>query len=140
MNSNLEKKYISFGISAELSKIAATAYSNLSDKFEEIDMISLNNTYKVMEAFRKNKVSETHFKKTTGYGYDDMGRDIIEKVYSNVFNTEDALVRIQFVNGTHTLSTALFGNLKAKDRLLAITGKPYDTLLETIGVVNNSQS
>jgi len=93
-----------------------------------------------MNAFKNNRISDSHFKATTGYGYDDMGREAIEKVYAEIFNTEDALVRINFVNGTHSLSTAIAGNLMPGDLLVSITGAPYDTLGETIGIVENNMS
>lgn len=112
----------------------------LQKVFNEIEDVAQYNTAKVMNAFWKHKISETHFIKSTGYGYDDLGRDTIEKVYADIFNAEDALVRIQFVNGTHALSTALFGNLLPGDTLLSITGLPYDTLAQSIGIVPNDMS
>lgn len=116
------------------------AEDELKDVFKEIDRICLLNTKKVMGAFCKNKISEIHFNATTGYAYDDIGREAIEKVYSDIFHTEDALVRIQFVNGTHALSTALMSNLVYGDILLSITGAPYDTLAETVGIKENPLS
>ncbi len=127
-------------INEKVIEIANESEKELEDVFKNIDNICLNNTAKVMQAFEKNRISEVHFKATTGYGYDDIGREAIEKVYSDIFNTQDALVRIQFVNGTHAISTALMGNLKSGDMLVSITGTPYDTLAETIGTVENSLS
>lgn len=140
MSRSLLDIYKSLSISEKIAKLAVDAEEQLKEKFIEIDSICLENTIKVMNAFKNNKVSETHFRATTGYGYDDVGREVIEKVYSDIFKAEDALVRIQFVNGTHTLSTVLFGNLKTGDTLLSITGAPYDTLAETIGIVENNMS
>lgn len=96
--------------------------------------ISEHNQRKVLQAFRENRVSDFHFQASTGYGYDDLGRETIEKVYAQVFGAESALVRPQIVSGTHAISTALFGLLRPGDELLYITGKPYDTLDEVIGI------
>lgn len=106
--------------------------------FAKRDAISEYNQRKVLQAFRDNQVSEFHFQPSTGYGYDDMGRETLEKVYAQVFGAESALVRPQFVSGTHAISTALFGLLRPGDELLYITGKPYDTLDEVIGIRGNS--
>jgi len=108
--------------------------------FQEVDEICEYNTAKVMNAFWASHVSESHFSSTTGYGYDDIGRDVIEKVYSSIFHTESALVRNQFVSGSHALSKTLFGILRPGDLLLSITGLPYDTLHEVIGIVDNPSS
>ncbi len=109
---------------------------DLNNIFNNVEEIAMYNQAKVHKAFIKNKVSEVHFGKTTGYGYNDIGREIIEKVYADIFKAEDALVRIQFVNGTHALSTALMCSLRKGDTLLSITGDPYDTLMETVGDEN----
>ncbi|WP_088840436.1 aminotransferase class I/II-fold pyridoxal phosphate-dependent enzyme [Listeria sp. ILCC797] len=101
---------------------------------KETDEIAEQNQAKVLEAFRKNKVSDYHFNPSTGYGYDDEGRDTLERVYSDVFHTEKAIVRPQLISGTHAISTALFGVLRPGDELLYITGKPYDTLEEIVGM------
>lgn len=98
------------------------------------------NSLKVLSAFHNNKVSESHFNSTTGYGYNDVGRDTIEKIYAEVLKGEDALVRSQFISGTHALTVALFGMLRPGDTLLSISGKPYDTLEEVIGIVDNPSS
>lgn len=137
----MEKEaYKLFNISDKVIDLASECEEELAEKFKEIDEVALFNTAKVLNAFKENKISDTHFKKTTGYGYDDIGREAIENVYKDIFKAEDALVRINFVNGTHSLSTALMGNLMPGDTLLSITGKPYDTLAETIGIVENNMS
>lgn len=123
-----------FDIDEKILKLAQTAEQECSDMFREIDETAEYNGQKVLSAFIKNKVSEGCLKGTTGYGYGDMGRDVIDKVFVDAFGGEDALVRHIFVNGTHTLSTALFGVLRRGDTLLACTGKPYDTLEEVIGI------
>lgn len=112
----------------------------LQKKYQEIDNISLYNSNKVLSAFQKNKVSESHFNGTTGYGYNDEGRDTIEKVYKDIFVSEDALVRTQFISGTHAISTTLFALLRPNDIMLSISGKPYDTLDEIIGLKENPSS
>ncbi len=104
----------------------------LADKFAEIDSISMYNTNKVLDAFREYKVSDAMFAGTSGYGYDDKGRDTLDEIYARVFGTESAFVRHSIVNGTHALSIALFGILRPGDVMLSITGKPYDTLDEVI--------
>lgn len=112
----------------------------LKEQFSKIDEICESNTAKVLHAFWENHVSESHFASTTGYGYDDLGRDTIEKVYSTVFEAEDALVRNQFISGSHALAKTLFGLLRPGDLLLSISGRPYDTLHEVIGIEENSSS
>lgn len=112
----------------------------LASVFKNIDEICYKNSLKVINAFWHNNISESHFNTTTGYGYGDMGRDIIEKIYSEVFKAEDALVRNQFISGTHAISTALFAILRPGDTLLSITGKPYDTLDSIIGFDDNPSS
>lgn len=129
-----------FGVSKALFDKSKNIEKELIKEFNKIDEICMYNTAKVMNAFEKNRVSEIHFNKSTGYGYDDLGRETIEKIYKNIFGTEDALVRIQFVNGTHALSTALYACLESEDVLMSITGSPYDTLCETIGIKENSLS
>lgn len=106
-------------------------------KNEEIERV---NSAKVLNAFKNQKISEMHLKGTTGYGYGDVGRDAIESIYAEVFGTEDALVRMQFISGTHTISTCLFGILRPGDTVLSINGKPYDTLDEVIGIRDNPSS
>ena len=117
--------------------LAQEAENEIRPQFERIDRIAQQNTLKVMQAFQDNKVSDSCFAGTTGYGYDDVGREVLDKVYAQIFCTEAALVRIGFVNGTHALSTALFAMLKPGDTLLSATGLPYDTLRNAIGIEGN---
>ncbi len=112
----------------------------LSEEFKKIEEIEYLNSQKVIEAFWQEKVSTQHFVETTGYGYGDLGRDTLEKIYARIFKSEDALVRTQFISGTHAISTALFALLRPHDTLLTITSKPYDTLLSVIGLDNNPSS
>ena len=113
---------------------------NLKNIYEDIRVIEEYNSKKVIEAFMECNVTEDCFNMTTGYGYNDLGRDTIERVYSNIFKSEDSLVRSQFISGTHAISTALFACLRPGDIMLSITGKPYDTLDEVIGIRENSSS
>ena len=108
--------------------------------FEKIDQIEQYNSIKVLEAFRKENISETDFNTTTGYGYNDLGRDKIERVYCDIFKGQKALVRNQFISGSHALCVCLFGLLRPNDTLLSITSKPYDTLDEVIGIKDNPSS
>ena len=112
----------------------------VAKEFKEIDEIEYFNSQKVIDAFWQEKVSTQHFIETTGYGYGDLGRDTLEKIYARIFKSEDALVRMQFISGTHAISTALFALLRPHDTLLSITSKPYDTLLSVIGLDNNPSS
>ena len=121
-------------IKPEVYELARQAEEEIRPQFERVDRIAMLNTRKVMTAFQNNKVSDSCFAGTTGYGYDDLGREVLDKVYAQVFCTEAALVRIGFVNGTHALSAALFGILKPGDTLLSVTGLPYDTLRNAIGI------
>lgn len=123
-----------FNVSEDVLNLVNEAEAELSEHFKEIEAIAEINQLKVMKAFSDNRISETHFVPTSGYGYDDLGRDTLDKVYAQVFGAEDALVRHNFISGTHTLSTALFAVLRPGDLLVAITGKPYDTLEEVIGI------
>ena len=110
------------------------------EQFKLIDDVCFYNSEKVLKAFQENSISETHFNSTTGYGYNDSGRDVIEKIYANIFKAEDAIVRNQFISGSHALTVTLFALLRPNDVLLSITGKPYDTLDEVIGIVDNPSS
>lgn len=121
-------------IRPEVYELARQAEEEIRPQFERIDRIAMLHTRKVMTAFQDSKVSDSCFAGTTGYGYDDLGREVLDKVYAQVFCTEAALVRIGFVNGTHALSAALFGILKPGDTLLSVTGLPYDTLRNAIGI------
>lgn len=114
--------------------------SNLKIEFDKLDALTLYNSKKVLDAFHKNNVSEIHFNSTSGYGYNDLGRDTIEKVYSDIFKCEDALVRNQFISGSHALTVAFFALLRPNDVLLSISGTPYDTLHEVIGIKDNPSS
>ncbi len=113
---------------------------NIQKELNEVDQICAYNSFKVLKAFQNNKVSEVHFNETTGYGYNDIGRETIESIYKEIFNAEDALVRGQFISGSHALTVAFFALLRPNDTLLSITGKPYDTLDEVIGIEENSSS
>ena len=117
-----------------------SAENKLINVFNNIDDVCFYNSQKVIKAFWQSNISETDFNSTTGYGYGDVGRDKIEKVYSDIFETESALVRNQFISGTHALSTAFFALLRPGDLLLSITGKPYDTLDSIIGFNDNQSS
>ena len=121
-------------LSERVRQLGTLVQADLREQFERIDLISERNTQKVLAAFQKHRVAESYFAGTTGYGYDDIGRDKLEEIYAEIFGTEDALVRIGFVNGTHAISCALFGALKTGDVLLSAVGAPYDTLLGVIGV------
>ncbi len=128
-----------FGIDKELAETANKVESNLLKQFRNIDKIKEFNQYKVIKAMQDNRLSDTHFQETTGYGYDDRGREVLDSVYKDVFNTEDALVRHSIVSGTHALAICMFGLLRPEDELLSVTGKPYDTLEEVIGIRGEGQ-
>ncbi len=119
---------------SRLEAIAVAADAALGDIFAGIDRIAFNNTVKVMNAFREYKVSEAHFAPTSGYGYDDRGRDTLDSIYARVFDAEAAFVRHSIVNGTHALTIGLSALLRPGDIMLSVTGKPYDTLEEVIGI------
>lgn len=123
-----------FDINPRLFELSQKAEEMCKEQFCEIEKTSFINGQKVLKAFIDNRVSESCLKGTTGYGYGDLGRDTIDKVFAQAFGGEDAVVRHTFVNGTHALSTALFGVLRPGDKLLTLTGKPYDTLEEIIGI------
>lgn len=112
----------------------------IKEQFSKVDELCMKNSEKVLSAFQKYKISEAHFSSTSGYGYDDIGRDTIEKVFKDVLDAEDALVRSQFISGSHALTVALFAYLRPGDTLLSITGTPYDTLHEVIGITPNDSS
>ncbi len=116
------------------------AEKELKNLFQEIEEVCLKNSKKVIDAFREHHLSESHFSSTTGYGYNDMGRDRIEKIYATIFKCEDALVRSQFISGSHALTVTLFALLRPGDILLSISGTPYDTLHEVIGIKENDSS
>lgn len=124
-------------IKPEVFRMAELAENEIKDDFARIDKVAEINTRKVMEAFQDNRVSDSCFAGTTGYGYDDMGRETLDKIYAQIFGTEAALVRINFVNGTHALTAAMFATVKPGDTILAATGLPYDTLRNAIGIAGN---
>lgn len=123
-------------ISDRVRTLAQRAQADLQEQFARIDAVAEENTQKVLAAFQKHRVAEGYFAGTTGYGYDDQGRDKLDEIYADIFGTEDALVRVQFVNGTHAITAALFGALRPGDVLVSAIGAPYDTLLGAIGVVD----
>lgn len=131
MNQNINKL---FDIDERILKLAEKAEKNCCDTFRRIEECAEYNGAKVLKAFADNRVSEPCFYGSTGYGYGDIGRETIDKVYADIMGTEDALVRHNFVSGTHALSVALFGVLRTGDKIVSITGKPYDTLEEVIGL------
>ena len=124
----------------KIIKLVNDSEKELDKEFKKIDEICEYNSLKVLNAFWRNKLSEAHFSQTTGYGYDDIGRDVIEKIYAEIFGAEDALVRSQFISGSHALTVALFAYLRPGDTMLSISGLPYDTLHEVIGIVPNDSS
>ena len=127
-------------INKDVYKLCDEAENNLKSIYSKIDNISFFNSKKVLSAFIENNISESDFVSSTGYGYNDFGRDKIEKVYATIFKSEDALVRNQFISGSHALTITLFALLRPNDTLLSITGKPYDTLDEVIGIKENDSS
>lgn len=131
MNSKINEIY---GFDPRLMALSEKAEENCADAFADIEKTAEYNGAKVLKAFSDNKVSEPCFYGSTGYGYGDIGREVIDKVFAQVLGTEDALVRFNFVSGTHALSTALFGVLRTGDKIVSVTGKPYDTLEEVIGI------
>lgn len=123
-------------ISEKLRDMAAQAEDELAQAFARVERIAQHNTEKVLSAFQTHRVAEGDFVGTTGYGYDDQGRDKLEAIYADIFGTEDALVRLNFVNGTHAITAALFGVLRPGDTLVSGVGAPYDTMLGVIGVAD----
>lgn len=122
----------------EVKRIVEEVEKQIQPRLSEIDDQVTFNQRKVLEAFQKERISEENLNGATGYGYNDMGRDALDRVYADVFKTEDALVRPQFVSGTHTISSAYFGMLRPGDKLLYLTGMPYDTIQEVIGVTGKA--
>ncbi len=131
---NKKQYYMELGIEENVYDFCNEVELSLKDRFDEIDQIAEINQMKVLKAMQNNKLSDIHFAATTGYGYNDLGRETLEKIYADVFKTEDALVRPQITCGTHALNVALSGNLRPGDELLSPVGKPYDTLEEVIGI------
>ncbi|MCI8725148.1 MAG: hypothetical protein HFG66_03290 [Hungatella sp.] len=130
----LENMYQCLGISPQVFNFGKKIETSLKERFEAIDARAEYNQMKVLKAMQENRVSDIHFAATTGYGYNDLGRDTLEQVYASVFHSESALVRPQLISGTHALHIALSGNLRPGDELLSPAGKPYDTLEEVIGI------
>ena len=133
-NQIIEELYREMGISGPVFRFGQQILRALEERFREIDAVAEYNQLKVLRAMQKNRVSAEHFNGSTGYGYNDSGRETLEKVYADTFHTEDALVRSQITCGTHALALALSANLRPGDELLSISGKPYDTLEEVIGI------
>lgn len=132
--------YKEFGIKEDVIELSKKIEKDLDPIFKEVEEIEEYNSLKVLSAFQKYNLSEMHFNGTTGYGYGDIGRDTIESIFADIFKSEDSLVRTQFISGTHAISTLLFGILRPNDTLISISGKPYDTLDEVIGIVENKSS
>ena len=132
--------YKEFGIKEDVIELSKKIEKDLDPIFKEVEEIEECNSLKVLSAFQKYNLSEMHFNGTTGYGYGDIGRDTIESIFADIFKAEDSLVRTQFISGTHAISTLLFGILRPNDTLISISGKPYDTLDEVIGIVENKSS
>lgn len=135
----MESAYKLFNISEELEKLARQSEDECKDVFKRIEENALYNQARVLKAFQSVPITTTHFGKSTGYGHGDPGREAIETVYAKLFEAEAALVRVQFVSGTHTLATALKGLLEYGDEMLAISGRPYDTLATVIGLEGDNE-
>ena len=127
-------------VEEKVKNLVNEAEKQVKEEFVKVDEICEANTLKVLQAFQDNNLSEIHFGETTGYGYNDIGRETIERIYSQIFETEDALVRGQFISASHALNVTLFGLLRPGDTMLSIAGKPYDTLDEVIGLQENKSS
>lgn len=134
---NLDNMYKELNISAPVLEYCKKIEGKLKERFDKIDQVAEYNQLKVLKAMQKNKVSDVHFAATTGYGYNDLGRDALESVYADTFHAEAALVRPQLTCGTHALTIALSANLRPGDELLSPVGKPYDTLEGVIGIGDN---
>ena len=130
----IKNYYLSLGIKESVYDFCEATEQALLPRFQEIDRIAEQNQIKVISAMQKAGFSESHLNGTTGYGYNDRGREAVEEIYAHVFHTEDALVRQQITCGTHALTVALSGNLRPGDELLSPVGKPYDTLEGVIGI------
>ena len=127
-------------VSDKVLKLSKQAEEDLKEIFNNVDDLCFKNSSKVLNSFIDNRISEIHFNSTSGYGYNDIGRDKIEDVFSQVLGAEDSLVRNQFISGSHALTVCLFALLRPNDVLLSISGKPYDTLDKVIGIIDNSSS
>ncbi|BCN31215.1 methionine gamma-lyase family protein [Anaeromicropila herbilytica] len=140
MENNLIKMYEELKIDSKVLEYAKDIESSLKERFERIDQVAEYNQLKVIKAMQDNRLSDVHFAATTGYGYNDLGRETLEAVYASAFHAEAALVRPQLTCGTHALSTALSGNLRPGDEILSPVGKPYDTLEGVIGITESKGS
>ena len=127
-----------YNIKPHVFELYKQALNDVEEQFKIYDEIREYNQLKVLNAFQEERISDMHFTNSSGYGYDDIGRDTLDKVYARIFNTESALVRPHFVNGTHAIGCALMGNLRTNDTMLCITGTPYDTLHNIIGISGDS--
>ncbi len=134
----IPEKTKTFEIDERILKLADKVELECYEEFKKVDKISRTNSEKVLNAFANHRVSSAHLSGTTGYGYDDVGRDTLDAIYAEVFGAEDAIVRHHFVNGTHALTVALFGILRPGDKIVSLTGSPYDTLEEVIGIKGKS--
>lgn len=137
---SIREQYKKLGISEAVYDYSEKIFEGLRERFQAIDETAEYNQLKVLKAFQNNKVSDIHFSATTGYGYNDVGRDTLEEVYADIFHTETALVRPAILSGTHALTVALFGNLRPGDEILSPVGKPYDTLDGVIGITETRGS
>ncbi len=136
----MKEMFQELGVSEQIQEMVKEAEEVLQPEFKKMDALAEYQSLKVLNAFHKYQISETHLGSTTGYGYDDIGRDTIEKVFAEVLGAEDCLVRNQFISGSHALTVALFALLRPGDILLSISGEPYDTLHEVIGIRDNPSS
>ena len=132
--------YSKLNVSNEVVELVNACENDCAEEFKKIDDICMKNSIKVLSSFHNNRITESHFNSTTGYGYNDLGRDAIENLFKEVLGAEDALVRNQFVSGSHALNVCFFALLRPGDLLLSICGKPYDTLDEVIGIKENASS
>lgn len=132
--------YKEYGITEETYNLVNKCEKEVTEEFNKVNEICEYNSLKVLKAFHDNNLSEVHFNESTGYGYDDIGRETIEKIYSEIFDVEDSLVRGQFISASHALNVTLFGLLRPGDTMISICGKPYDTLDEVIGIRENPSS
>ncbi len=135
-----DNMYNELEISREVIDLVNKCEDACKDEFKKIDDRAFNNSLKVLSSFHKNRINESHFNSTTGYGYNDLGREAIEEVFKDVLGAEDALVRNQFVSGSHALTVCFFALLRPGDVLLSVCGKPYDTMDEVIGIKENASS
>ena len=136
----MKEMYEQLGISSEVYDFGVQIEASLKERFQKFDEVAEYNQMKVLLAMQKNKVNADCFQSSSGYGYDDFGRDTLEKVYADTFHTEACLIRSQITCGTHALAIALFGNLRPGDELVSVAGKPYDTLEEVISILEKNDT